>query len=133
MHQVTSVNGTIYEIDATNDNGKVVLSIPSSFRTPGDLNVGGNLYVAGSSVKLNTATLTLSSPILYLNNSLSGGAGNVFDIGFVGHFKTDIYQHTGLVRSAQYNYWSLFSGLTSEPQDSPTLDYTNPTFKIEYS
>ena len=128
---VTAVNGTIYQIQAINNNGVVVLSVPNSFRTPGDLNVGGNLYVAGSGVILTTSTLTVSSPIIYINNSLSGGSGNVFDIGFVGHFNNGMYQHTGLVRSAQNNYWSLFSGLTSEPSDSATLNYNNPTFTID--
>jgi len=128
---VTAVNGTIYQIQAVNDNnGNVALSIPNSFRTPGDLNVGGNLYVSGSGFQLTTSTLTVSSPIIYINDSLSG-AGNIFDIGLVGHFKTDIYQHTGLVRSAQNNYWTLFSGLTTEPLSGPTLHYDDPTFTID--
>ena len=128
---VTAINGTIYQIQSINNNGTVILSIPNSFRTPGDLNVGGNLYVAGSGIVLNTSTLSVSSPILYINNSLSGENGNVFDIGFVGHFNNGLYQHTGLVRSAQNNYWSLFSGLTSEPLDAHTLNYSNPTFTID--
>jgi hypothetical protein len=127
---VTAVNGTIYQIQAVNNNGTVVLSIPSSFRTPGDLNVGGNLYVAGSSINLNSLTLSVSSPIIYINDSLSG-QGNVYDIGLVGHFNNGLYQHTGLVRSAQNNYWSLFSGLTSEPLNTPTLNYSDPTFTID--
>ncbi len=127
---VTAINGTIYQIEAINNDGNVVLSIPNSFRTPGDLNVGGNLYVAGSAITLNTSTLSVSSPIIYINNSLSGD-GNVFDIGLVGHFNNGLYQHTGLVRSAKNNYWSLFSGLTSEPLLSPTLNYDDPTFTID--
>ena len=94
------------------------------------MNVGGNLYIAGSGFELTTSTLSVSSPIIYINNSLSG-AGNVFDIGLVGHFKTNIYQHTGLVRSAQNNYWTLFSGLTTEPLSGPNLHYSDPTFTID--
>jgi hypothetical protein len=127
---VTGINGTIYQIQAVNNNGVVTLSVPNSFRTLGDLNVGGNLYVAGSGINLTSLTLSVSSPIIYINDSLDGN-GNVFDIGLVGHFNNGLYQHTGLVRSAQNNYWSLFSGLTSEPLDNPTLNYNDPTFKID--
>jgi hypothetical protein len=125
------VDGTIYQIVATqHGDGSATLSLPQSIRTPGDLNVGGNLFIAGSGFKLNTSTLSVSSPIIYINNSLSGN-GNVFDIGLVGHFNNGLYQHTGLVRSAEHNYWSLFSGLTSEPEDHPTINYNDPTFKID--
>jgi hypothetical protein len=132
LYLETNVNGTIYQIEVTrNQDGSATLSLPQSLRTPGDLNVGGSLYVAGSSLTLNTATLSVSSPIIYLNNSLSGITGNLFDIGLVGNFNNGLYQHTGLVRSAEHNYWSLFSGLTSEPNEAPTLNYNDPTFTID--
>jgi len=125
------ISGTDNQITVSNNpDGSAVISLPNTLRTPGDLSVGGSLYVAGTSVALNTSTLTVSSPIIYLNESLHG-QGNVYDIGLVGHFNNGLYQHTGLVRSALSGVWSLFSGLTTEPLDGPTLHYSDPTFKID--
>ena len=111
---VTAVNGTTFEIDATNNNGVVTLKLPNSIVTPGDLNVTGSFFVNGSAANINSLNISLSDSLIYL---AEGNVSNVVDIGFVGNFTPapSSYQHTGLVRVARDNKWTLFSGITAEP------------------
>jgi hypothetical protein len=123
---VTSVNGTIYQINAVNTNGNVILSLPNSIIVPGDLNVSGTLFVQGSSYTVNTQNVEVNDPLIYIG---TGNIGNLNDLGFVGHFNDGLYQHTGLVRNHLINEWSLFSGVTSEPLSS--INWNDPTFKFD--
>ena len=86
--------------------------------------ISGNLTVQGGQIITNTATMEVEDPLIYIG---TGNVGNSNDIGFVGHFTSGTYQHTGLVRDASANNWKLFSGVTTEPSAS-TLDFTNAVY-----
>jgi hypothetical protein len=92
-----------------------------------NLVIGGTLTVLGSSVNVATSSLNVNDPLIYI---AQGNTTNLFDIGVVGHFYDGLYQHTGLVRNHTTKQWSLFSGVTSEPENN--INWTDPTFKLDY-
>ena len=126
---VTSVSGTPSQISTSTSNGVVTLSLPNSIITPGNLTVGGNLYVTGSSVQVNQTTLNIADPVIYLSED---NPGDAYDIGFVGHNVVGgVYGHTGLLRThgiGNPGTWYLFSSMSTEPSgntvssNSKTID-----------
>lgn len=97
---------------------------PTSVTTSGDINIGGNLFVTGSTTFVSASTAAIvTDPILYI---ATGNVANLFDIGIVGHFTSGIYQHTGLVRDHNTNLWRLFSGVTTEPSSS--VNFASATY-----
>ena len=85
----------------------------------GDLNVSGNIYLAGNTTTLSSNNLFINDPMIYLANNNSG---NINDIGIVGHFVSTKYQHTGFVRDATDGIWKLFSNVSAEP--ASTIDFS---------
>lgn len=86
--------------------------------------IAGNLTVNGTTVTLNSSTYEVEDTLIYIG---TGNAGNSADIGFAGHFTSGTYQHTGLVRDASDGVWKLFSGVSTEPENS-TLDFTSAVY-----
>lgn len=74
---VQSIAGTTNQITASGSTGAVTLSLPSALTVPGslsvttDLTVTGNLTVNGTTVTVNSDSLTIDDPIITLG--LSGG------------------------------------------------------------
>ena len=103
----------------------------------GDINVYGTLYTYGSSIQLSSTNLTVGDPLIYFANNNSA-TNNPYDIGFVGHFNDSTapvpgigYQHTGFVRNHNTGTWTLFSGVTTEPADTNTIAWNDPSFKVD--
>ena len=81
--------------------------------TTGDLIVSGDFTVSGTMTTVNSSSLNVTDPMIYLSQD---NTSNVVDLGIVGSFtESGTYQHTGLVRDASDGKWKLFSGVTSEP------------------
>ena len=77
-----------------------------------NVTVTGNLYVAGNTTTIGTQDLILDDSLIYLANN---NPANLVDIGIVGNFTTDHYQHTGIVRNHLNSNWIFFSNVSSEP------------------
>mgnify|MGYP000108833923 CR=1 FL=1 len=120
---VLGIQGTANEVEATRSGATFTVGLPNDVVIAGGLTVGsnlivsGNLEVNGTTTTVNTATLQVEDPIIFLaqgNNAAS------VDIGFVGQQTSgggsDVDKFTGLVRSdsvdATFRYY-LFEGLTS--------------------
>jgi hypothetical protein len=84
----------------------------TTLSTSGDVNVGGNIYISGSTTIISGSTTTVADPLLYIANN---NPANLNDIGFLGHFTSSTYQHTGLFRQASTGIWQLVSGIVPEP------------------
>jgi hypothetical protein len=91
----------------------------TSLSLTGDLSVTGNVYLSGNVTTLSSNNLSIHDPLIYL---ATDNPANINDIGFVGHFTSDHYQHTGLVRDATDGVWKFFSNVASEP--TTTVDFT---------
>jgi hypothetical protein len=91
----------------------------TSLTLSGDLSVTGNVYLSGNVTTLSSNNLSIHDPLIYLAQE---NPANLQDIGIVGHFTSDHYQHTGLVRDATDGVWKFFSNVASEP--TTTVDFT---------
>jgi hypothetical protein len=89
-----------------------------------NLVVSGNLTVQGDQIITNTATVEVEDTILYIG---TGNTGNAKDIGFVSHFTSGTYQHTGFVRDASDGVWKIFSNVATEPSND-ALDFTSAVY-----
>lgn len=110
---------------ATNAGNAATTSQTSftTLSTSGDISVGGNLYISGSTTTISGSTMVISDPMIYLANN---NPANLNDIGFTGHFTAGTYQHTGLVRDHTDGTWKLFSGIATEP--SNVIDFSSATY-----
>lgn len=128
---LSNVAGT--GVTVSGATGNVTISIGQAVATTSDVTfntvtstgniiVGGNLTVNGTTTTISSSSLSLSDPLIYL---ATGNSSNANDIGLVGHFNDGTYQHTGIVRDATDGKWKLFSGVTTEP--SSTIDFTTWT------
>ena len=95
-----------------------------------DLSVNGTLTFTGSATYINTVNTVLADSLFYI---ASGNTANINDIGIVGHFTQSPigYQHTGIVRRADTQQWTLFSGVTSEPLTATNIRWNDPTFTVD--
>lgn len=136
---IQTINGTNNQIVATgtgtgnHDNG-VTLAFAQSAVFPGDVLIPGTLTVTGTATYINTKNLIVDDPIIFLANNNST---NLVDTGFVSHFKLGPplnNTHTGLIRKANQNvpgYWTLFSGLTTEPLTAVNIDWSDPNIRLD--
>lgn len=136
---IQAVNGTANQIVATNTgtnnhNNQTTLSFAQSAVFPGDVLIPGTLTVTGTATYINTKNLIIDDPIIFLANN---NPANLVDTGFVSHFKLGPplnNTHTGLVRRANQGvpgYWTLFSGLTTEPLTSVNIDWNDKNIKLD--
>lgn len=93
----------------------------------GNLLVSGNMTVSGSATTINSSSLQLDDPMIYLAH---GNPGDVLDVGFVSSIKPSMYQHTGFVRDASDGVWKLFANVVTEP--STVIDFTDATYSNLY-
>lgn len=82
----------------------------------GNLAVTGSLTVSGNAFSIDTETLRVSDPLIYLagNNYVS----DTVDIGFVGNYvnATGSNVHTGIFRDATNKEYYVFEGYDKEPE-----------------
>ena len=78
----------------------------------GNVTVSGDLTVSGDTVTVNTSSLNVEDPMIYMGG---GNSANLVDLGIVSSFDDGTYQHSGLVRDASAGTWKLFKGVTDEP------------------
>ena len=81
----------------------------------GNLSITGSLSVAGNAYIIDSETLKISDPLIYLagNNYTS----DIVDIGFVGNYVNATGQnvHTGLFRDSTTKEYYVFEGYDKEP------------------
>ena len=89
-------------------NATFVKLIASTQTITGNLAVTGSLTVSGNSFSIDTETLRVSDPLIYLagNNYTS----DIVDIGFVGNYvnATGSNVHTGVFRDATVKEYYIF-------------------------
>ena len=90
----------------------------------GNMYVSGNLSVLGTLTYVNSTSITVTDPLMYLAN---GNTGNSVDLGLVAAYTpSGIEKHTGFVRDASDGVWKLFDNVTTEP--TTVIDFTNATY-----
>lgn len=98
-------------------------TISGNVEITGNLSVSGNLFVSGNVTAINANNLTLKDSIIYLAED---NPANTVDIGIVGSFTENIYQHTGIIRDSTDGTWKFFSNVVTEP--GTTIDFNGTEF-----
>jgi hypothetical protein len=91
-----------------------------------DATINGNLTVLGTQTTLNTTSIILNDPLLYLanNNYLS----DAMDIGIIAHYNPGANAHTGIFRDPNRKEWIFFEGYTPEVGSNNLINLADPSF-----
>lgn len=130
------VNLPRVNIDAgTIDGTTIGLTTPASaaftgITVGGNVNISGNLFVAGSSTQINTVDLVVKDPIIFL---AEGNQGDTVDIGFTAAYNHDLTpkRHTGFIRNNADGKWTLFSNLSVEVLSATNIPLDNNSIVID--
>jgi hypothetical protein len=114
-----SINGSL----TISNPGSTGLTVTGNVIFNNDLTISGNVYLGGNVTSFGANNITIDDSIIYIANNNSG---NTSDIGLVGHFISDHYQHTGVVRDHVDGTWKFFSNVAVEP--TTTVNFTNAVY-----
>lgn len=117
---IPSVGGFVTGALLINTGSSTSLTSTGSVYFNKDLYVTGNLYINGNTTTFSSNNLSVNTSIIYL---AANNTANIIDIGLVGHFITDHYQHTGMVRNHNDGKWKFFSNVLAEP--SQTINWAD--------
>ena len=90
-----------------------------------DLSVTGNLFIAGNTTSITANNISINDPLIYI---AQGNPANLNDLGLVGHFTSDHYQHTGIVRDHSDGSWKFFSNVSTEPTSTVNFAEANTIY-----
>lgn len=128
--QSVTLGGTPNQIDVSASVGNVTISlsdditiantltISGSANVLGNLEVDGNLVVSGSTQFVNTETVAVTDPMIFL---ATDNASDLVDIGLIGTYNDGTTKYTGIARDASDGVWKVFSGLSASI--STTVDF----------
>ena len=133
---VASANFTVNSNQLGGYNESYFLNTSSAVQTKhGNLNIGGtltthNLYVSGSTTSINTSSLEVNDPVIYIG--LSQYSSDVLDLGFIAPYG-DIgsssvagnHNHTGLIRDHSDKKWKLLAN-ANHPINN-LFDFNSPS------
>ena len=125
ISSTVTANEVTFDVDDT----VVRANTPVTLQTiDGALQISGNLTVLGTQVTVNTETLNIADPLLYLasNNYTS----DVVDIGYVGnYFDGSTQRHAGVFRNAGNKEFYVFDNYDKEPE-SNDIDVADASFRV---
>ena len=94
---VQTISGTASEIEVTGsgtESADVTIGLPANVTVSNNLTVSGDLYVSGTTISVDSATLSVDDPFIYLNQGDAiGETGTVFtgtgldDAAFHGYYE----------------------------------------------
>ena len=95
-------------------DGAFIKRVEANQTITGNLAITGSLTVSGNAFSIDTETLKVSDPLIYLaGNNYSS---DIVDIGFVANYNTGSANlHTGIFRDATIKEYYVFDGYDKEP------------------
>jgi hypothetical protein len=106
------------------------LDVNGSGRFTSDLTVDANLIVNGTTITMNTETISIQDPMISL---ASNNSADIVDSGFYSKYNDGLAKYTGLFRdSSNSGEYKLFKGLQVEPTttvDTSGTGYTLADFE----
>lgn len=123
-------SGNAGQITANAAFGVANAALPRTGGTiTGNLAITGSLTVSGNAYTIDSQTLRVSDPLIYLagNNYVS----DIVDIGFVANYVNATGQnvHTGIFRDATIKEYYVFEGYDKEPEPNH-IDTAGNNFTI---
>jgi hypothetical protein len=94
----------------------------------GSVQVSGNLIVSGNVTSIDTQTLNVADPLIYL--AANNYSSDIVDIGYVGNYYDGSTQrHAGVYRHASDKQFYIFDNYSTEPTNN-LIDPTDPSFHL---
>lgn len=118
-------NSTVtFDVDTTVVRSNTAISKQT---IDGDVEIAGNLVVFGTETKINTQSLNVSDPVIYLasNNSTS----DVLDSGFVSQYNDGTLRHSGLIRNAGDKEYYIFDNYDKPLSSNNEIDVADASFR----
>ena len=103
-----------------------------SLTTTGDIIVGGNLQVSGTTTTISAENLAVTDNLIYLNDGESSGSPTAnIDVGWAANVNDQgSYYHVGLFRDATDETFKVFHEYTPEPDAAVELNTGHASFKL---
>ena len=104
----------------------------NSVTTTGNIIIGGNLQVTGTTTTVNSEDLNVTDNMIYMNAGESDGSPTAsIDVGWAANVNDDgYYAHVGLFRDATDNTFKVFEGYTPEPNASVQINTGHASFSL---
>lgn len=127
VNPTTTTTTSAFSItDATSSTNSTTGSLKTSggcgilenLHVGGSTTITGDLTVNGTTVTLNTSTITVEDPIIELG---VGNAANIKNIGFLEEFNDGTQKWSGMIRYQQDNKQYLIEGNTSKPTETENI------------
>ena len=99
------------------------------FHVKKDVRIGGNLYVDGSTIIVQSEVVTIADALVRFGND---NPGNTHDLGWYGQYvDTGVTKFSGLfINHADTNKFHLFRNLTEEPNTTGTIATTHASYDL---
>jgi len=109
-------------------DGTFIKRVAANQTITGNLAITGSLTISGNSFTIDTETLKVSDPLIYLAGN--NYASDIVDIGFVANYNTGSANlHTGIFRDATIKEYYVFDGYNQEPNPNH-IDTTANGFSL---
>ena len=98
----------------------------------GNVIVGGNLQVTGTTTTVNSENLNVTDNMIYLNAGESAGSPTAaIDVGWAANINDDgSYTHVGMFRDATDNTFKVFGNYAPEPDASVEINTGHASFTL---
>ena len=94
-----------------------------------DLAVTGNLIVQGNTQTINTTSLNIADPLIYL--AANNYSSDLVNIGFAANYYDGTWErHTGLFRDSTDKRYFLFDNYLPELSGNNIIDKANTSFRV---
>jgi hypothetical protein len=104
----------------------------ASLQTAGNVIVGGNLQVTGTTTTVNSEDLNVTDNMIYMNAGESSGSPTAsIDVGWAANVNDDgSYTHVGMFRDATDNTFKVFGNYTPEPNAAVEINTGHASFTL---
>lgn len=94
-----------------------------------DLTISGNLIVQGNTQTINTTSLNIADPLIYL--AANNYSSDVVNIGFAANYFDGTWEkHTGFFRDSTDKRYYLFDNYIPELSGNNAIDKANTSFRV---
>ena len=94
-----------------------------------DVTFTGNVYVQGNTTQVNTTSMNIADPILYI--AANNYSGDIQDIGWAAnYFDGTNERHTGIFRDSATKQYYIFDNYLPELSGNNTIDVIESSFRL---
>jgi sugar lactone lactonase YvrE len=125
-------NSSTGEISIGQAVGTTDSAVFASLQTTGNVIVGGNLQVTGTTTTVNSEDLNVTDHMIYMNAGESAGSPTAsIDVGWAANVNDNgSYTHVGMFRDATDDTFKVFGNYTPEPDAAAEINTGHASFAL---